>query len=1148
MKQIQDFKNDSTQNAITAFKNDNNPLAAITDKENGISDDADRVFQGDKDPDSISDCAAHLIYFRELLKEKNEVAVAEWRGLLCEIFYSGLLSQGKITSKPIPVAGNSYLQRIFAERLSLTDANIFTNNAFNVFCKNGTPFALFVPDLIFLPFRNLNASLFRTSLWANGTRWEVEYGNSIEKISWDKTVINQFFIDNRGSETLFFLSFLNDLSNQPDIFGTTADTLISDFINDILINCYPGQDINNIIANVPNVFANMQNNAEPLSIKEIVETVDVTKYSPALSGDYLLDDIFCFKTYIKVDDVTAENQIENIVAHSGEWDAWKGYKISHQNLLTPIKLKGFCGEDPSNAIYVVPPVNNSFLEAISSADGVIAFEGWSAEVAPDDKESIIVHLNVKVKGVLHSVPHAYKKDHIAISDDMPYISMWPYVSASEGLWNEYFVTVAKYNGFAFAFDKPSYDFIDKTEVNKITPDMLKFSIFGISKVYDIKTDPFGLPDDPDSKFVTYRTEEFPEFITLTYRKPDALADVAVGCWQINKAGGIKLLAQNGTPGVVGFDFATTSSIAAISVNGGTAEFIDGPGTYLYDVFNPYWVHPDSNKYQESHKDWETKQTYYLFGSKKDSVNKIYSYGQNNIPTIAGEVQHADFCYVSGRTVFVDFKYIQHIIKNDDANNEIRKTIYYPLKWTGNNIAKQEAAENFVRNCLMWALLMARKKGCDSLRINVSHPLDNNNAPIMAIMQKIITSLREVSGFGEALTYGDCSEAEANARFITEGRNKQFKENSKSALAQWRAQPNIIEQNGYMLVDIGGGTTDIAVCQYSNPDIPFDQKLKNELSFKYAGKQLVDLSLLKIDDFDKIWAPTKGSPVSKFDLEVLLKDYKKPLKVTPITYNDTHLESLIAVIGFLLDNAYIEDNFKGSHIGNRMRYMKVKYISLFWIIGRYLRKLSDAGKITLKFNDPMYRFSICLTGCASKALKTFCAENEVSANGFLDACAQAAEFGFYNNDPGEIPPFIDVLLLSEGLKREVALGLTTYDGAPTVIGNRVPAGRRGLVPPRPQLTAQPVVENQPVEPEYEFNAENVKQIFDSLLTYVSFYEHGDACWNEKDEFMNKYSATINSLINTSTIQREIKTELNCDGMMLEELYALYVLETILDEND
>ena len=66
------------------------PLAAITDKENGISDDADRVFQGDKDPDSISDCAAHLIYFRELLKEKNEVAVAEWRGLLCEIFYSGL--------------------------------------------------------------------------------------------------------------------------------------------------------------------------------------------------------------------------------------------------------------------------------------------------------------------------------------------------------------------------------------------------------------------------------------------------------------------------------------------------------------------------------------------------------------------------------------------------------------------------------------------------------------------------------------------------------------------------------------------------------------------------------------------------------------------------------------------------------------------------------------------------------------------------------------------------------------------------------------------------------------------------------------------------------------------------------------------------
>lgn len=1016
MAQFKDFIEEGLTHGICPIRYADDSLSQLVTGENRLSAPGAAGYELDNDPDSISDFIAHLIHFSKLLEAKDPDTVAEWRGMLCEIFYSGLVSGGTVEIDGWTDLNNkSTLSKLFFDRFNTNNRHTGYGygadgkpmyNEFRRFKKNGKAFAMLVPGVVILPLRKYDKTMFNASEWYNR-----------DKQKWDGNKIIKFFHDKEVAEIDMFISYLLGIY---DKCGNTAKQSLNRFIEDIA--------------------GDRDERPEPMQGANLLE---VLKYGyaemqekngvPGYKGNFFNDKILCFKSYFT-------GSIENESIPKSHTNAWDCYQLdTNGTILTPIKLSSFCRDD--YPVYVIPPFNEEFLNAVKK--GAVTNVRWSVSIPDTSVEAteIKISLTFDFNGKTRTIPAEFGLDKIVVADDLPYISMWPFVAAIDGApeWKEYFIGIGGMNENTQArLDRPDYKGIDSKAnqglIKKLKFEDVKVSVFGDMTKYSIRTVPFGIDiDDKRSNFTMIKTEEFPEFIKLNRADGTAL-----GCWQINKSRAVRLISLDNTKGIIGFDFATTATVEALSING-KASFIDGPGAYLYDVFNPFY---SENNELESKRLWKMVQNYYFFGHNDAKCKKIFSYGQvNTAKDERGQEIIVPTNYVTGRPVFVTDEYLFRNIQkkaDDVVENSAIKT---PVKWpeTANrdrNIKDENATNNFVLGCLTWGLLAARRRGCSKVNINLSLPLGKKSDTISVVMQSLASTLKNISGYGQDLTYQIYSEASANAKYLFDGNSKTDGEGQR-----WHGNPIPNPENGFMLVDLGGGTTDICVCQYYNdPNLPFEDKIKCETSFKYAGRELVDLSLLKNPNFKTMWIEKEGDIVGEYIVKQLVggesateAQKREPLfkidnALDPIMDKDRgNLNQAIAFVSYILDNLRLTESAALDYEG-QLKDIKYKFLAFFWVLGRYLRHIKDAGVVAVDNKNDKYLFKIYLTGCASKGIKTFCAPSDSE---FVKKCRNAAFYGFHFDDKDkkeDISPknFIAIEVIAGEEKKEVAYGLTAFD--------------------------------------------------------------------------------------------------------------------------
>jgi hypothetical protein len=279
---------------------------------------------------------------------------------------------------------------------------------------------------------------------------------------------------------------------------------------------------------------------------------------------------------------------------------------------------------------VIPPFNQAFIDAVQ--EGTIKVLAWSAALVESSKTHAEIEVSVRLElnGEELTTPskRVYEERSILVADDLPYITMWPYVKASADCepWKEYFVGILTRNYNEGSLSRPAYDCVKARVDSKVVEPLralpiesIEFTVVGEHDSFEVTTDPFGNGRaDLNGKFMIQKSEFFPEFLRVSYRKRISEEPILLGFWQINdhlatELGGPK--PNNATPdedtaGIIGFDFATSATVETLfSPKRNESVFIDGPGAYLHDVFNPLWTDSREAEYTTRKGVWEQIQTY-----------------------------------------------------------------------------------------------------------------------------------------------------------------------------------------------------------------------------------------------------------------------------------------------------------------------------------------------------------------------------------------------------------------------------------------------------------------------------------------------------------------------------------------------------------
>ncbi len=1180
IKQLRDFIDPANRDPNAPLLYSPNPLRDLTSPESGLSDD-DGVFVPDDASSSISDALGQLLYFTRLLndtssvdpirKAEHEKAVAEWRGMLAEIFLTGMIG-GKNSIRRVRVdrvtpSNNSSLYNIYLDRFSVQSEKTGfdalpktdTEAQFLFYQKDNKPFAMVVPGIIILPFANYDHRIFAGSKWVDKNT--LENGAPV----WSNQEILSFF-SRQGNKDITekFIAYLREFVNNPRLRGNDAVGPLNAYIDDL--RKFMGEDYEFPDSTIP----------QEATLEERLKFGYTARIDARLravfNGDFFETNLLCFKPYYEVNP-DAGVMIENPgMAQADSFkNTWDSYCIDYGGkLLTPIALNGFCNE--TQPLYVVPPVNQGFLSALADPANGLQFVEWHAELLPASTkhEEIVISIQFSLHGqIMDPIVRQYPASTIFVSNSMPYISMWPFVKAvgkpgETDLqdWKEYFVSIHTRDFNESRLDRFDFPKVE-AKLNEISADpmrrvdhldQIQIDIFeGHAEEFQVNTNPFGESSDDDGSFITLKTEKFPRFLTIKVQMPGLSDPVPVGCWAINDALAIPLRKLNLT-GILGFDFATTATVLALAVGQNHKPgFVPGPGKYLYDVFNPNWEASskadDDNDRRET---WEMLQTYYLFGCKTDECGKIYSYGQlNNASDENGKVASTTN-NVTGRAVLVEPNYMKRSL---DGQSGAASDIIPRIKWpTGAKVDRvHEAARNFILNCLTWGVLAARVAGCNTVEIHSSYALGKNNAEITRVLNDVLSKLQQITGMDDKLTVKSFTEAASNAKYLIEGQS-----------FSWHQIPLPNPDNGFMITDIGGGTTDIAVCQFDAGDteMAFNDKVKSEISFRYAGREIVDISLLRIKEFQKLWQVQKvdgEEHISADKLKEVLDAFNYNGPFDPEYVEQEGFKRATAFVGFLLDQATLKDAYKGIQAGQRMDIMKCKYLALCWALGRYVARLGEGGVISTEMLDNRHRFKIYLTGCAARGIQSFILS---TVPDFLNKCGMIATMGYYSNvlknkDGTPRPLVIDVSVLSQNNapKQEIVFGLTELNeennAGPgpeeTPWPGGIDLGGIDDLGADDEPASQPEAKSsKPSLAPVEMDPELTKKYYKMIVKAICFLLNNPPVLPTYDEMMGKRGEEIDAFIENRAHRAKVYNASNIEGLpIVNELYALYTLEKYLD---
>lgn len=882
--------------------------------------------------DDIPEVLSYLYHFSDRFRQKDVYAVYEWRLLLCEIFFGRLFSSEPnfctVVKKKFAYQDESTLTTLIFEELikknhiSGIDEN---TDSFRIYKTVSVGYAMILPEVVLMPFANYDKSAFRLSRFAEGGKISPKNGYR-SVVSYFKNNLNQlrFFLD--------FLSELREASVDRSIAFTALNDYIEDLKADFLIDdsLYLKSDCGDV---------SLEQALDHDFLYRLTREFNNSDVAEMFSSNPFKNKALCFMGK------NAKMDNEGFVLAD---TALGRYRFDYGGQkLTPIPVRGFLGEDISKALYVVPPVSDMFYDCMIREK--IKFFDWNVSVAPENS-CVDIKITFGIGEMLFTEQRSFGIENIVVARNLPYIAMWPHVPVE---WNEYFV-YSLHKRFEEDETDISFPIIESDErIRFVDIGDVEVSIPVGGTKYECHT--VGITDE---KFTVIQSRAFPDAIELK------VGGESFGYWMIVRDFRTKMYpVQEGRKGKIGFDFATTASVVKLSIDKKIIS-VDGPGEYLYDVFNPNYGTVRKTDL------WETIHNYTMLGNVSGAVSKIYTYGQNYNAYRSTELLKSTRHNITGRAVFASAGYILHSIVSDDLADT--SMIYGNLKWPEDSgasrvsTAKDEARDNFILSVLAWGVLKAKLFGCDEVEINVSYPQIKIGGSVLVSVNRIKDQLEQMSGFDEIKIFS-CREAQANAAYLIEGNMNGYHSFSL---------PN--PENGFMIVDIGGGTTDVAVCQYENLKVPFEEKVKGEISFKYAGREIIDIPLIMNEHVSKMWRPT-----TEIDVEEILRNFNWKYIVDTRKPLSDQISRMISAVGFILDNSELKNEYMINMTEKSRQTIKYKYIGLFWLLGRYIAKLEEENKIKITGSGP---FNIYLTGSASNGIYGLCMIDDPD---FVDKCGKAA---------------------------------------------------------------------------------------------------------------------------------------------------------------
>ena len=590
--------------------------------------------------------------------------------------------------------------------------------------------------------------------------------------------------------------------------------------------------------------------------------------------------------------------------------------------------------------------------------------------------------------------HTYTADHIDYIPNLPYLTLWPYVSLPETDWKRYYIS---------QLNNPADAGAGAVEwANEVSGDRLQIDCNPMTK---------------ESGYENYswkvsRLSKMPRCIHFSYQENNETRQA--GCLFITPPEDQNLKCTNfNKTAVVGVDFGTTNTICSIKIAGGNLSHEIVRGDYLKDLTSPQ---SDAVKSIFTSQYWmpqEDKNGKFL------SIVQLYANRNNRSDMLP---------YEEGSVMFVDQKVLNYFLSRSEGGH-LRSLsemgIYNDMKFgreaeEEGNAEESFAARIFIKNVLLNAVLAAKLRGADRISLNVSYPQEKVKQNLQkywdearSFIEDMDINLTFTAPGPQRIHY--LTEAEAASRF--------FDKQLADGLA---ADP----EAGFAIMDIGGGTTDISVWK-ADPPKPSEigkempAKRRGAFSLLYAGREIVVKSIYQqyrdgaTENFRNLWcAPDSKDPETK----ELIDLYDNLVKMVDVHHN-LDIDPIYKNIRVILDTLIDKCSFRYDYIfrpGNQGLYaklvatMRLKFLNIFYVLANYIREVgavdTDAGI-----------FKIFLAGGSSQALR-FCSLGE-DLRGFTDS-----EFGVYLREViGELlgtgPDSIQIVEAQTNDKKEVAIGLT-----------------------------------------------------------------------------------------------------------------------------
>ena len=1056
----------------------------------------------------------------------HKKAVREWRGMIAAIALQKIKSI-EISVKEIPLFKSedgdipSDTASIMLDCLAecresgyIIDENGEPNyKKLTVFCKKDNrgreiPFAMFMPSTGICPFKEYPKDLFA------GLEWYDDKEGEWKDFSLPKQD-NASDLDATSQKLYLWLKQFNNkiYDSAKTYFNSFAEYLTKDLSKDKSKESGTDDHLFKILsedkskAPVPADYEN----ADSLEIFEDLK--NICPLSAKAPRNAYSDKILI---------------IIPVGSKSSEGNAYLDSSI--KNVFVPQRKKL-----ENNDYFVLPPIHKEVVESFKKGADL---KDLIIKPEIDDFSNRIVGFTVKFKLIVDSetmsYSHFWSMNDVVWTDTMPYISIWPFVKFSDDSWKKYSVSV--YNS---GLDNRGIKGSSKGAVYKPIIDNAQ-RITGINNnggIMPMKVDVINKNGDQIFRYscCSKYTKENDDDVTFDMLEsksiPTALSfsckisgrDYSLGCWVIKPKE--QEIQKGENKSIIAMDFGTTGTNVYIRnminlVNDkekDTGHSISILDEYIADIYNPF-VEDERNYIQK----------YYLFGYDTGKLGKIFTYGQNfalsdNRDDGSGKI--SGIPNVTGRFVKIDEQFL-----SSHRNYDIKKG----LKWqksSDDNQSLKMATENFVSHILLTALLEAKCNTAKDAEIRISYPQKDVGDVVTKAIDK--NYLEEKSGMNITLK----GETEAVCAGIYYG-----------TVLENMEKPSI--EDGYSIVDIGGGTTDYSFWRGNNPTTD----IKNQNSFRYAGNKLVEETIsqfIKDADFKAMWLD-------------LPDDEDDSINPFSIYLNDKEKKSdaLIYILDRYKKNTERIRNDSSSY-KHFLQAIRMKYYALFYLIACHIDEKRKKGD----FNLHEKNFTVCLAGCGSKGIEFCKIDDDIN---FLNNLSYIFRDLLYDPDSN-----INVMINRPKCdnKEEVVKGLLNLNSIKDIANlsntsnsNRPrPILRRGgrtvnMNSTATQKTIAVTVKNKDKSAKsqnVDIKQEDVYDTYQALCDYIRELENcaeydsdhlinkiSLGYYNDQDEFVENSEVKDALDFAYSNIKQTVN-DYNPDPDTYKETFALAILESMID---